>query len=160
MKFYTVKQIFNLIILLCSRAAATAAASGRCVGVYARTSTRPEPLGSRPLPRPVSLPIPARLQPAGIIKHARVLRGSRKNISPFVSCRAASRFPGSAACPANCQKSFFKRAARLGFFFMRFQLLLRLFLPSSRFSRNVFQPHCTCCAGSFVAGFSFRRKFA
>lgn len=71
----------------------------------ARTSTRHGCLGGRGLQYTLDATyacsiyphLPRRLQPTGIIKHARVLRGSRKNISPFASCLCLAAVPRPSA---------------------------------------------------------------
>lgn len=76
-------------------------------GVDARTSTRHGCLGGGGYNTHSTLPMraaytprpPRRLQPTGIIKLARVLRGSRKNISPFASSLCFAAPPPSALHP-------------------------------------------------------------
>lgn len=148
MKFYTLKQIFNLIILLCSRRR-VGVASGR--GHTHQHAARWVEGGGLRLS--TYLPHPAAQVAAGRDNKARACPGEEAGkiflLSP-VAWRPSPPLPlhcWACACPANCQKSFFKRAARLGFFFMRFSAFPAcVFFSFHSLCRNVFQPllHVLC----------------
>lgn len=130
-------------------------------GGYNTHSTLPMRAAYTPHPR-------RRLQPTGIIKHARVLRGSRKNISPFASClclatvpRPSALFPSEPPALLIAKNHFSSVQLSSGFSSCVFSFSIFLYFFVRSLQKCFSSPGCTCCAGSsFVAGFSFRRKFA
>lgn len=175
MKFYTLKQIFNLIILLCSPGEAcwmgvtwgrgrthqhaTRLPGGEGATIHTRRYLCVQHIPPSAAQVAADRDNKARACPA---RKPEKYFSFRQLPLPRHRSPAFRSFSIWAACPANCQKSLFKRAAQLGFFFMRFQLFhISSFFFVRSLQKCFSSPGCTCCAGSsYVAGFSFRRKFA
>lgn len=90
--------------------------------------------------------LPRRLQPTGIIKHARVLRGSRKNISPFASClclatvpRPSALFPSEPPALLIAKNHFSSVQLSSGFSSCVFSFSIFLYFFLFALCRNVFR---------------------
>lgn len=152
MKFYTLKQIFNLITLLCSSGGKWALLVCWAWTHAPARGKKYEAVGGKyALPKYIFdvYTSPSGCSQPRIINHARVPQNGKQEKYIFF---CASRL---AACLANCQKSFFKRAGlRYDFFPFIFKNTLHpVFVAASTWLRLLLSLR-------LVPGFSLARKFA
>lgn len=175
MKFYTLKQIFNLIILLCSPAepwwVGVAWGRGRTHQHATRLPVGREGYNTHSaLPMraaPSSTPPPPLQVAAGRDNKARACP-ARKPVKYFsfrqlpLPRPASLLHHSSSRAPALLIAKNHFSSVQLSSSFSSCVFSFSIFLYFFHSLRKCFSsPGCTCCAGSsFVAGFSFRRKFA
>lgn len=107
--------------------------------------------------------LPRRLQPTGIIKHARVLRGSRKNISPFASClclatvpRPSALFPSEPPALLIAKNHFSSVQLSSGFSSCVFSFSIFLLFFCSLLAEMFFEPRLhVLCRQQFRCGLQF-----